>query len=103
MKIKMIFFVERVVVNFPFFSYQKIKFRIIFSKEIYKHFILDNYNFLPTDESLLLSYQYYIKVSCYFGLFVSKENRPAVKMPIVISHQVMSVSTKNKMKVIIHI
>ena len=85
------FFVEKGkikedVVNFPLFV-PKNKIPYNFSKEIYK---TDNYNFLPTVESLLLSCQYYIKVSCYFGLFVSKENRPAVKMPIVISHQVMS-------------
>lgn len=51
-----------------------------------------NYSdFIPTIESVIISCQYYIKVSCYFDGFVTGGYRPAVNMPIVISHQVMNI------------
>ena len=52
---------------------------------------ITNYcDFLPTVESLILTCEYYIKVSCYFNGFVTGGYRPAVKMPIAISHQVIN-------------
>ena len=49
-----------------------------------------SHNFMPSLESLLLSCKYYIKVSCYFESFVPDKSRPSVRMPIAITHQVMS-------------
>ena len=48
-----------------------------------------NYNdLLPTVESLIISCRYYIKASCYFSSYVTDGYKPAVTMPIAISHQV---------------
>ena len=55
----------------------------------YEH-LTDFKQFLPTVDSLTISCQYFIIVSCYFDSFVTEGYRPTVTMPITITHQQMN-------------